>query len=300
MNLTRLFAGSAVALASVLAGFHSAPAWNRITPEGMEVRRIQAHFDSALAELSARDVAELTLKQRATRARLLEILRVYRDRGTFPHNYDFPGRAVPYFIDRKTGTLCAVAHLLASTGRRDIVDRVARMSNNVWVPELAGDTAFASWLDASGLTLAEAARIQVPYMQSAPSPLERHPELLYATEAAFAGSLVTSVWNGFGNGRGRRSTLNAVGMVSGLTTAGIGAGLLVRNRITDNPIDGFVGGISSVVGSVSVALSARAIHRHRAFLAAEREAARRRQVSLVPLMPVNGVSRAGMMLSLQF
>ena len=124
MHLTRLFAGSAVALASVLAGFHSAPAWNRITPEGMEVRRIRAHFDSALAELSARDVAELTLKQQATRARLLEILRVYRDRGIFPHNYDFPGRAVPYFIDRKTGTLCAVAHLLASTGRQI---RIARL-----------------------------------------------------------------------------------------------------------------------------------------------------------------------------
>jgi hypothetical protein len=299
MNLTRLFAGSAVALSAVLALFHSAPARNRITRDGMEVRRIQAHFDSALTELSTRDIAELTSTQRSERARLLATLRAYRDRGIFPHNYDFPGRAVPYFVDRKTGTLCAVAHLLASTGRRDIVDRVARMNNNVWVPDLAGDTAFTSWLGASGLTLIEAARIQVPYSRMAASPLER-PELLYATGAAVAGSLVTSVWNGFGNGRGRRTTLNAVGMVSGLTAAGIGAGLLVSNRITDNPIDGFVGGISSVVGTVSVALSARAIHRHRAFVAAEREAAKGRQVSLVPLMPVNGVSRAGMMLSLQF
>ena len=301
MNLTRLFAGSAVALAGALAAVRSAPARNSIRQEGAEVRRIQAHFDSALAELSARDVADLTPTQLAARERSLETLSAYRDRGIFPHNYDFPGRAVPYFVDRKTGTLCAVAHLLASTGRRDIVDRVATLNNNVWVPELAGDTAFSSWLDASGLTLAEAARIQVPYVQPmSDSPVVRYPALAIATEAAVVGSLVTSVWNGFGNGRGRRTTLNAVGMVSGLTAASIGAGLLVRSKLTDNPIDGFVGGISGIVGTASVAFSARAIHRHRAFLASEREAARRRQVSLVPLMPVKGVSRAGMMMSLQF
>ena len=301
MNLTRLFAGFAVALSGVLAAFHPAPARNWITPEGMEVHRIQTHFDSVLAELSVRDVATLSSTQRATRAHLLETLRAYRDRGTFPHNYDFPGRAVPYFIDRKTGTLCAVAHLLASSGRRDIVDRVASMNNNVWVTELARDTAFAAWLAASGLTLDEAARIQVPYVQPmSESPVVRYPAVTYATEVAIGGSVVTSLWNGFGNGQGRRTTLNKIGMVSGLTAAGIGAGLLVRNRITDNPIDGFVGGISAVAGATSVALSARAIHRHRAFLAAEREAARRREVSLVPLVPVTGGSRAGMMLSLQF
>jgi hypothetical protein len=301
MNLTRLFAGSAVALSGVLAAFHTAPARNWITPEGMEVHRIQTHFDSVLAELSVRDVATLSSTQRATRAQLLETLRAYRDRRIFPHNYDFPGRAVPYFIDPKTGTLCAVAHLLASSGRRDIVDRVASMNNNVWVPELAGDTAFTSWLRASGLTLAEAARIQMPYVQPmSDSPVVRYPVVTYATEVAIAGSLVTSFWNGFGNGQGRRTTLNKIGMLSGLTAVGVGTGLLVRNRITDNPIDAFVGGISGLVGTVSVVMSGRAIRRHQAFIAAEREAARQRDVSLVPLVPVTGRSRAGMMLSLQF
>src|SRR5262245_25566942 len=126
MNLTRLFAGSAVALFGVLATVHSVPARNSAAPEDTEIRRIRAHFDSVLTELSARDVAHLSSTQRVARARLLETLHRYRDRGTFPHNYDFPGRAVPYFIDRKTGTLCAVGHLLASSGRRDIVHRVAR------------------------------------------------------------------------------------------------------------------------------------------------------------------------------
>ena len=71
--------------------------------------------------------------------------------------------AVPYFVDRKTGTLCAVGFLLASTGRADIVDRVAGVNNNVYVAELAGDTAFTAWLVEQGITLDEAARIQVPY-----------------------------------------------------------------------------------------------------------------------------------------
>ena len=102
-----------------------------------EVQRIRAHFDSVLTELVLRDASSLTEAQRTERAALVATLRAYRDRGVFPHNYDFPDRATPNFVDRKTGTLCAVAHLLASTGRRDIVDRVARMDNNVLVAQLA-------------------------------------------------------------------------------------------------------------------------------------------------------------------
>lgn len=148
--------GSLGAMAIVVSG--AKPASNP------EVRRIQAHFDSVLTELGARDVRILPAKQRAARTSVIVMLGAYRDRGVFPNNYDFPGAAVPYFVDRKTGTLCAVGHLLAATGRRDIVDRVAKLNNNVWVADLAGDTAFAGWLGANGLTFAEAARIQVPYM----------------------------------------------------------------------------------------------------------------------------------------
>src|SRR5580765_567638 len=72
------------------------------------VNRIQAHFDSVLTELRSPDVRTLTPTQRARRAGLIASLQGYRDRGVFPHNYDFPGRPTPYFVDRKTGTLCAV------------------------------------------------------------------------------------------------------------------------------------------------------------------------------------------------
>src|SRR5689334_7735975 len=90
-----------------------------------EVHRLQVRLDSVLSELSVRDVHQLSDLQRARRGAVLATLRVYRDEGQFPHNYDFPGEAVPYFVDRKTGVLCAVGYLLDASGRRDIVDHVA-------------------------------------------------------------------------------------------------------------------------------------------------------------------------------
>src|SRR5215207_3379955 len=143
--------GLIAVLAFVAAPLGLAPSVHAGGPAEREVSRIRAHFDSVLTELAHRDVATLSASQRGNRARLMTTLAAYRDRGVFPHNYDFADRAVPYFIDRKTGTRCAVAHLLESTGRRDVVDRVARMNNNVWVAELASDTALASWLDANGI-----------------------------------------------------------------------------------------------------------------------------------------------------
>ncbi len=141
-----------------------APAAVPVDAEQAEIARIQHHFDGALELLSVRDLSGLTSAQRANRARAAEELAKYRDRGLFPHNYDFPGRAVPYFVDRKTGVVCALGNLIEKSGRRDLVDRVAKLNNNVWVYELAEDKEFRAWLDENGLTLYEAARIQMPYM----------------------------------------------------------------------------------------------------------------------------------------
>jgi hypothetical protein len=301
MTLPRLFAGLLVALCAVVASFVPARARTEITPATMEIRRIQAHFDSVLTELATGDVRELTVEQQLARGRIVETLRAYRDRGVFPHNYDFPGHAVPYFVDRETGTLCAVAHLLATTGRSDIVDRVAEANNNVWVPELAGDTAFAAWLRTNGLTLAEAARIQVPYVQPvSKAEMRWNVAAILGTPLAFSGAAVASVWNGIGNRDGRRTKLNAVGMVSGLAAVGFGAGILAMNNDGSSMVPGTIGSISAATGAVSVALSTRAIKRHRAFIAAEREAARQRQVSLVPVVPTAGASRAGLILNVSF
>src|SRR5512140_2947998 len=117
MRLNRSVVAAALAVASLVL----VAGKGRATPASLdrdatEVHRIRVHFDSVLAGLGRRDLSGLSTEQRSRRASLMTTLRAYQARGVFPHNYDFPGRATPYFVDRKTGTLCAVAHLLASTG----------------------------------------------------------------------------------------------------------------------------------------------------------------------------------------
>ena len=294
--------GLAVLLGAAFSYGRSAPMPNVVDQERdartVEVRRIRAHFDSVLAELEARDVAALGASQRDNRSMLLATLSAYRDRGVFPHNYDFPGEAVPYFVDHGTGTLCAVGHLLASSGRRDIVDRVARTDNNVRVAQLAGDTAFTAWLDANGLTLAEAAWIQPKYQGPSPvvaTPNRKHTPV--ALPVAMGASALAGAWNTFANANGQSSVATAIGFGSGLVAVGLGASYIGRESVPRA-----MSITTAAVGGLSVALSARSLHRHNVIEAAEREAARKTRVSdatISPIIPVGG-SGAGVSVSLRF
>ena len=264
----------------------------------IEVARIRAHFDSVLQELPARDLSALTLEQRGRRAAILTTLRAYRDRGDFPHNYDFPGQAVPYFVDRGTGTLCAVAYLLESSGHRDVVDRVVQLNNNVWVPELSGDTAFTSWLDRQGLTLAEAARIQVPYMGNQ-SPIvsalgSRSATYTVGSAIAVGGSVATSLWNIRGNEDGHRSLANYVGLTTGALTLGLGAAAL-----SDRDAPAAVAPISLLAGGLTTYLSTRGFMRHRQYVSAERNRGVARAV-VSPIFPVAGSNGAGLAVRVTF
>jgi hypothetical protein len=294
--------GLAVLFGAAFAVGGSRPTTSLAEPESdaraVEVRRIRVHFDSVLAELQMRDVTALDASQRDNRRTLLATLSAYRDRGVFPHNYDFPGDAVPYFVDRETGTLCAVAHLLASTGRRDIVDRVARADNNVWVAQLAGDTAFGTWLGANGLTLVEAARIQVPYVADpAPVVATNRTHTPVALPVAMGASALAGAWNAFANANGHSRIATAIGFGSGLAAVGLGASQIGRQNVPQA-----MSLTTAAVGGLSVALSARSLHRHNVVAAAEREAARKTKVSdatIGPIIPVGG-SGAGVSVSLRF
>ena len=260
-----------------------------------EVHRIRTHFDSVLIELSARDLRGLSPAQRSHRAALIRELDTYRVRGVFPHNYDF-SRPTPYFVDRKTGTLCAVANLLARTGRRDIVDRVARANNNVWVAELAGDTAFASWLDGNGLTLEEAARIQVPY--AGPTT---NAEIARQVTFGVTGSLglitaaTTSLWNSTANSDGHSRLLNWTGVISG-TTSLVAAALIAKTPSTRQEF-GSLGLVTAGIGALSIGVSTHSFYRHKAIVTAQREAAEKRSVaaeaSISPIVSSNGAAGVG-------
>ncbi len=286
------------------AASSSAPARDGDVYARAESKRIHAHFDSVLRELDARDISSLTSSQRTARRALVGTLRGYNTRGVFPHNYDFAVALTPYFVDRKTGTLCAVAFLLESTGRRDIVDRVAGANNNVWVAELAGDTALASWLGEHGITLSEAARIQVPYAVS-PTAQARETALAVAAPLTLLASAGTGVWNAWGNADGH----NRVGSIIGISAGVLAAAFNTRFALaTDyNRTARGVASAGIAVGGLGIALSTRSLMRHGRFLASEREAERARQTrradpqaSVTPILPAGRNGGAGLNVSIRF
>jgi hypothetical protein len=272
--------GLIAVLALVAAPFGVAPSVHAADPADREVTRIRAHFDSVLTELAARDVSSLSASQRSNRARLAMTLANYRERGVFPHNYDFPGQSMPYFVDRKTGTLCAVAHLLASTGRRDIVDRVARRNNNVWVAELAADTALASWLDMHGITLDEAARIQVPYNSMSQTEMTAWYTVAFVAPVSLATSMVTTLWNASGNADGHRRGVSWTGAISSGLTAAAG-GLVVA--VGRNPDARAISGAVVAVGGIGLLAATHSIRTHNQLAKRDEEA--RRHVAQATLSP---------------
>ena len=269
----------------------------------IEVQRIRAHFDSVLAELPTHDVLSLSPAQWSRRTLLLTTLHAYRNAGNFPHNYDFADRPTPYFVDRKTGVLCAVAHLLESTGRRDIVDRVAAANNNVYVAELSGDSAFTSWLDRTGLTLAEAARIQIPYMNElmpdvvAPTASNRAAYSI-GSAIAIGGSVAASLWTTRGNGDGHRRFSNFTGLAASAASLGLAA-----TALGDRTAPRAVAPLSLLAGGVTAYLSTRGLMRHKSYRAAQRDAAQQPRVgraTVTPILPIAGQSGAGVAMRLTF
>jgi len=157
-----LVAAAATLLLSAAGSHRARPADARELHLRAEAARLRAHFDSVDHELRARDVSHLNASQRAMRTKLIAWLRDYRNAGTFPENDRFVDRAMPFFRDSH-GTLCAMAYLVDRSGRGDIVDHIAKTRNNAFIRELTDDRALVAWLDASGLTVDEAARIQPQY-----------------------------------------------------------------------------------------------------------------------------------------
>lgn len=309
MQMPRLLAPVALSLATLViatrstspaAGLYESIAASPDHAAAVEVSRVRAHFDSVLSELGARDISALTNAQRASRATLATALRAYRDRGVFPHNYDFPLRETPYFVDRKTGTLCAVAHLLALTGRDDIVRRVARANNNVWVPQLAGDTALLRWLDGHGLTLDEAARIQKPYGYEPSPPVVNAASnsLMVPGSMALGTSIVASAWNAMANSDGHRPLGSSLGLASGVLSAGMGVALLAQPAPRRENV---AGGVAVTAGVLGIALASHAILHHSTVLKAERKAQAQHRALEASIAPLLAVRRgAGVEVAIRF
>ena len=123
--------------------------------------RISRHLQAVEAELRARDVGELPPALQEQRLRNLERLRVYAQAGQYPHNEDFPGERVPYFIDAD-GVPCAVGFLVIDSGFADVARQIEASENNARLLAMT-HPALPAWIAASGLTAAECAQIQPSY-----------------------------------------------------------------------------------------------------------------------------------------
>jgi hypothetical protein len=100
---------------------------------------------------------------------------------------------MPFFRDSR-GVLCAMAYLIERSGRPDLVNRVALTRNNAFIPELAGDPELGAWLDSTGLSVAEAARVQPMYEPFPTVPEDEEVSADYAvTSILVSGSSLTTL-----------------------------------------------------------------------------------------------------------
>src|SRR5687767_7139095 len=129
-----------------------------------ERTRIQKHLQNIETILLTKDVSALPKSVQLTRQKHIESLNKYLYRGEFPHNYDFPDKPIPYFIDCE-GRPCAVAHLMIGSGEEQLASEVSRLANNAYVAEIAelNLPALGEWVEKSGLSLEELAMIQPSY-----------------------------------------------------------------------------------------------------------------------------------------
>lgn len=235
-----------------------------------ERERIRTHLAAVEAELRGADTGHLTAEQRRNRARHLDVLRAYVERGEFPRNLYHPGQRVPYFVDDQ-GVHCAVGYLIHRDGGGALVRRIAETRNNATIAELAGDPELVAWLHEAGLTPDEAARIQPAYCgirtQGDPSPYwcpppPPEPESESGISAAYGTTSLAAVALGglsvglaAGLEPGTRSPwVGALGTASGVTGLGLGAYGLAEGGDART-----LGALSAAVGLVSTYVGVRTL-----------------------------------------
>lgn len=152
--------------------------------------RIDQHLRRTLTALRGADRDGLTPEQRRRRRAALDRLADYRATGEFPTNHSVPERT-PLFVGDDDSP-CAVAHLLFEDGRDDLVEDVMASDPTVSIEDVSEGHPVVEWVEANGLTRAEAARIQPTY----PSGVQ------FATTCGplpcwLAGAVVTVIGAGF-------------------------------------------------------------------------------------------------------
>jgi hypothetical protein len=292
----------AIAFAMLLAARHTPRAGAEPRLDS-EVSRIRAHLLQVERELAAADVSHLGAAQQDARAHHIAVLREYRERGVFPHNHVALDRRLPVFVDEH-GTHCAVGYLIASSGRQDIVERIATTRNYASVPELADDAELGTWLGEAGLTVDEAARIQ-PWYGGIPVPSE--PSNRGYLTASMVGTGLGGgaiAWNLLTDRRSDARRLpGAFGLGVGIANIAVGGVGLALDAQEDRRIDAAHIALNFSVGLVSSLLGISTLAGDRAPAATMGDDGSMKegvQLSLSPWRPVPGEGGAGVRVNLRF
>lgn len=151
MKLPRLAALLALALSSAACDHAARPA---------TIARLEGGGGAA----SARgDAAAWRTYLGAQRKAQIERLRAYAAAGSFALN-DRGAPGLQFIWRDPDGRLCAMAHLVAASGRADLVDAVAREQNDLQLVTLTEGPVF-EWMLRSGLTKEEIQLVQEPGFQ---------------------------------------------------------------------------------------------------------------------------------------
>jgi hypothetical protein len=206
------------------------PAFQTLRFDRAETARVRAHLARVESALRGRDASRWTAEQRRARLRNLDQLHAYWTAGVFPHNHDFYGERMPYFIDRH-GTRCAMAFLIEQSGALALVRRVAATANNARVRDLASDPELVAWLDRAGMTAAEAAWVQPEYppfndiVAGDDSNIDSYATVTAVTTAVGIASIVANLQSGWSS-EARRVT-GTLGFIAGFGGVMIGvAGII--------------------------------------------------------------------------
>jgi len=130
-------------------------------PTTLDHARITEHLQRTEHDLRAKDVSDLSLAQQTARAENLDALHRYWVRGVYPHNTYVPGVRVPVFIDAD-GRACAVGQLMIDSGAEVLAQHIA-MDERLEYLATIETQGVEHWIEASGLTFDELARIQPSY-----------------------------------------------------------------------------------------------------------------------------------------
>lgn len=127
---------------------------------------LPASSEVSTTRLQAPSRAELRAKLAQNRRANLARFRAYQAKGVFPSNTFTPGK-LNVWIDG-AGHLCAAATIINASGQSDLVQQVGAANNFIRLADVT-DGALMDWILTSGLTQAEIAAIQEPFIGVVPA-----------------------------------------------------------------------------------------------------------------------------------